>query len=236
MAIADFVAEAFETDALRAAIAARGVQHTAMGPWSAGTANVFLTDRPATTAARPARRSSPGAARGALRGAGGGGPGRRRGDPHRGRGRLDHDGATAGRPASSWPAARRSARGSSSAGADPKRRPDRRSSTPSSSGRGWAGGPATSGRPGRSPRSTWPSRACPGSPRPATAPRPAAGCAAGSSSRPGSTTLERAFDASKYGRMSDAPYLEATIPSPGRPGPRRRARSRARQVMSVHVQ
>ena len=25
--------------------------------------------------------------------------------------------------------------------------------------------------------------------------------------------MERAFDASKYGRMSDSPYLEATIPS-----------------------
>ena len=37
MAIADYVAEAFETDALRGAIASRAVQYTAMGPWSAGT-------------------------------------------------------------------------------------------------------------------------------------------------------------------------------------------------------
>jgi phytoene dehydrogenase-like protein len=36
MAVADFVAEAFETDALRAAIAWRGVQYCAMGPDSAG--------------------------------------------------------------------------------------------------------------------------------------------------------------------------------------------------------
>ena len=49
MAVADFVAEAFETDALRGAIAARGVQYTAMGPWSAV---------PATTAARRARPCS----------------------------------------------------------------------------------------------------------------------------------------------------------------------------------
>jgi phytoene dehydrogenase-like protein len=44
MAVADFVGEAFEDDGLRAAIAARGVQLTAMGPWSAGTAGVLLAD------------------------------------------------------------------------------------------------------------------------------------------------------------------------------------------------
>ena len=35
MAVADSVAESFESDALRAAIAWRGVALTAMGPWSA---------------------------------------------------------------------------------------------------------------------------------------------------------------------------------------------------------
>jgi len=44
MAIADFVAEWFETDALQAAIAWRGVQFTSMGPWSAGTTAVLLAD------------------------------------------------------------------------------------------------------------------------------------------------------------------------------------------------
>ena len=44
MAVADFVAESFETDALRAAIAWRGIQYTAMGPWSAGTTAVLLGD------------------------------------------------------------------------------------------------------------------------------------------------------------------------------------------------
>ena len=44
MAIADFVAESFETDALRGILAARGIQNTAMGPWSAGTTAVFLAD------------------------------------------------------------------------------------------------------------------------------------------------------------------------------------------------
>ena len=44
MAIADFVAESFESDALRAAIAWRAVQYTSMGPWSAGTTAVLLAD------------------------------------------------------------------------------------------------------------------------------------------------------------------------------------------------
>lgn len=44
MAVADVAQEHFETDAVRGAIAARGVQFTAMGPWSAGTASVMLAD------------------------------------------------------------------------------------------------------------------------------------------------------------------------------------------------
>jgi phytoene dehydrogenase-like protein len=44
MAVADFTAESFESDALRAAVAWRGIQYTAMGPWSAGTTAVLLAD------------------------------------------------------------------------------------------------------------------------------------------------------------------------------------------------
>jgi phytoene dehydrogenase-like protein len=44
MAVADFVAEHFERDEVRAAIAMRGVLYTAMGPWSAGTTAVLLAD------------------------------------------------------------------------------------------------------------------------------------------------------------------------------------------------
>ena len=44
MAVADFVAEAFETEPLRAAIASRGIQYSAMGPRSAGTALLLLSD------------------------------------------------------------------------------------------------------------------------------------------------------------------------------------------------
>src|SRR5439155_24381472 len=44
MAVADLVGEAFESDALRGAIAVRGIRYAAMGPWSAGTAAVLLAD------------------------------------------------------------------------------------------------------------------------------------------------------------------------------------------------
>jgi phytoene dehydrogenase-like protein len=44
MAVADLVAESFEDDGLRAAIAWRGVRFGAVGPWSAGTAAVLLAD------------------------------------------------------------------------------------------------------------------------------------------------------------------------------------------------
>jgi phytoene dehydrogenase-like protein len=44
MAVADFVAESFETDALQAVVAWRGVQYTSMGPWSAGSTAVLLAD------------------------------------------------------------------------------------------------------------------------------------------------------------------------------------------------
>jgi phytoene dehydrogenase-like protein len=42
MAVADLVAEWFETDLLQAAVAARAIHGTAMGPWSAGTGAVLL--------------------------------------------------------------------------------------------------------------------------------------------------------------------------------------------------
>jgi phytoene dehydrogenase-like protein len=48
MAVADFAGESFEDDALRAVIAWRGVRHTAMGPWSAGTTKVLLDDTAAS--------------------------------------------------------------------------------------------------------------------------------------------------------------------------------------------
>jgi phytoene dehydrogenase-like protein len=42
MAVADFASEFFETDLLRAAVAARGIYGAAMGPWSAGSTALLL--------------------------------------------------------------------------------------------------------------------------------------------------------------------------------------------------
>ena len=44
MAAADFVAESFSSEAVRATLAWRGVRYTAMGPWSAGSTQVLLAD------------------------------------------------------------------------------------------------------------------------------------------------------------------------------------------------
>jgi len=44
MAVADLVAESFESDPLRAALAWRGVRFGSVGPWSAGTASMLLMD------------------------------------------------------------------------------------------------------------------------------------------------------------------------------------------------
>jgi phytoene dehydrogenase-like protein len=44
MAVADLLQEAFETEAVRGPLSTRGVLYTACGPWSAGTAAVFLND------------------------------------------------------------------------------------------------------------------------------------------------------------------------------------------------
>lgn len=44
MAAADFAAESFDSEPIRATTAWRGVRYTAMGPWSAGTTSVLLAD------------------------------------------------------------------------------------------------------------------------------------------------------------------------------------------------
>ncbi len=79
MAVADFVAEAFETDALRAAIAWRGVRHSFLGPWSAGSTAILLGDSAGTDGGAAGQTvfaiGGPGALSealaGAIRGAGG---------------------------------------------------------------------------------------------------------------------------------------------------------------------
>jgi phytoene dehydrogenase-like protein len=73
MAIADYVAETFETEAMRGALAARATQYTAMGPWSAGTTAVLLSDSAGNDGGAPGQatiaRGGPGALAEALAGA-----------------------------------------------------------------------------------------------------------------------------------------------------------------------
>jgi phytoene dehydrogenase-like protein len=67
------VAESFDDDALRAAIAWRAIQFTAMGPWSAGTTAVLLADSAGNDGGAAGQtvyaRGGPGALVAALQGA-----------------------------------------------------------------------------------------------------------------------------------------------------------------------
>jgi phytoene dehydrogenase-like protein len=73
MAVADLVGETFESPVLRGALAARGVQYTSMGPWSAGTGAVFLNDGAGNDGGAAGQtvfaRGGPGGLTGALEGA-----------------------------------------------------------------------------------------------------------------------------------------------------------------------
>jgi phytoene dehydrogenase-like protein len=53
MAVADFVGDFFETELIRAVVAARGIFGTALGPWSAGSTAVLLLRAAAATDACP---------------------------------------------------------------------------------------------------------------------------------------------------------------------------------------
>ncbi len=234
MAIADFVAEAFETDPLRAAVATRGFQYTAMGPWSAGTTNVFLADSAGNDGGAAGQtiyaRGGPGALSEALaaavRAAGG--------EIRTGAEVVSI--ATSGDRASGVVLASGEEIGSRIvvAGADPKRvLTTLLDPVVVGPGMRWRAGnirtPGTVAKVNLALRAT---------------PRfPAAGDGAEAIGRlrgriviaPGIDHLERAFDASKYGRLSESPYLEATIPSLVDPGLVADAPD-GTQVISVHVQ
>ena len=166
--------------------------------------------RPATTAERPARRSTHAAAR-ARSWRRSSGAARAAGVEIRTGAEVvaitSRDGRATGVALASGEELTRPGRGRRhrpEAGPHPARRPGRRRSEPA------AGGRATSGRRARSPRSTSPSPAC------------RAFTAAGDETRlvrgrilvaPGIDAMERAHDAAKFGRLPDAPIMEATIPS-----------------------
>jgi phytoene dehydrogenase-like protein len=234
MAIADFVAEAFETDALRGVLAARAIHGTAMGPWSAGTAAVFLNDGAGNDGGAAGHsvfaRGGPGALAEALAGAVRAAGGEIRTDAEVAAIVTDDARATGVRLASGEEIGARIV----VAGADPKRVLTTLVD-PVTLGPGMRWRAANIRTPGTVATIAL---ALSGTPR-----FSAAGSGPEAEARlrgriviaPGIDHLERAFDASKYGQLSEEPYLEATIPSLIDPSLVDGAPAGS-QVMSVHLQ
>jgi phytoene dehydrogenase-like protein len=209
MAVADLVGEAFETDAVRAAIAWRGVRYCAVGPWSAGTATVLLMDSAGTDGGAAGEavyaRGGPGALSDALAAAARGAGAEIRTDAEVAS-VTTRDGRVTGVVLASGEEIEARAVVS---GADPKRTLvgllDPVALGPSL---GWRAGNIRT--PGVVAKVNFALRKLPTFP------------AAGGDERllrgrilvmPGIDAMERAFDASKYGHWSEQPILEATIPS-----------------------
>jgi phytoene dehydrogenase-like protein len=232
MAVADFVAEAFETDALRAVTAWPGVRHTAMGPWSAGTTAVLLADAAGTDGGAAGQtvfaQGGPGALAAALEGAAraagveirtGAGVASVTARDGRATGVVLDDGEEI--EAQSVVAA-----------VDPKQVLTALAD-PVTVGPSLRWRAANIRTPGTVAKVNL---ALAGLPR---------FTAAGDDGErllrgrilvaPGIDAIERAFDASKYGRLSEAPVLEATIPSLADPSLVAGAPAGA-HVMSIHVQ
>jgi phytoene dehydrogenase-like protein len=209
MAVADLVAESFETDALRAAIAWRGVRYGAVGPWSSGTASVLLMDGAGNDGGAAGEtvfaRGGPGALSGALAAAAQAGGAEIRLNAEVAS-ITSRDGRATGVVLADGEEIQ--AR-SVVSGADPKRTLlDLLDPVALGPSLGWRSGNIRT--PGVVAKVNL---ALNGLPR---------FTAAADDERllhgrivvaPGIDAMERAFDASKYGRWSEAPILEATIPS-----------------------
>ncbi|HUG29430.1 MAG TPA: NAD(P)/FAD-dependent oxidoreductase [Candidatus Limnocylindria bacterium] len=209
MAVADLVAESFETDAVRAALAWRGVRFGAVGPWSAGTAAVLLSDGAGNDGGAAGEtvfaKGGPGALSAALAAAA------------RAAGAEIRTGAEVARITSRDGRATGvvladgeeiAARGVVS-GVDPKRTlVDLVDPVALGPSLGWRAGNIRT--PGVVAKVNLALKKLPVF--------PAAGGDAGLLRgrivvAPGIDAMERAFDATKYGRWSEQPILEATIPS-----------------------
>ena len=239
MAIADFVAESFETDALRGILAARGIQNTAMGPWSAGTTAVFLADSAGNDGGAAGQtvyaRGGPGALSAALaaavRAAGG-------------EIRTDADVVTVtSRDGRATGVVLGSGEEISArivvAGIDPKKVLTGLVD-PVVVGPGLRWRAANIRTPGTVAKVNLALAGLPLFPAAGAGPEGERLLRGRIVIAPGIDYVERAFDASKYGAISSAPYLEATIPSLVDPtlvdDPKAGARRPARHVMSIHLQ
>lgn len=209
MAVADFVAESFEREEIRGALASRAVQYTAMGPWSAGTAAVLLMDSAGNDGGAAGQatfaRGGPAALAEALAAAAKAAGVEIRCNAPVARIATDAENRAIGVVLEGGEEIQARAVVS---GADPKRTLTR-----------WvdpvALGPRLSWRAGniRMPGVTAKvNLALSGLPAFAGADDPER-LTGRIVIAPSVDYLERAFDCSKYGRISDEPYLEATIPS-----------------------
>jgi len=228
MAVADLVAEWFETDLLQAAIAARAIHGTAMGPWSAGTGAVLLLGAaidPAPGGSSVSAAGGPGAVTRAMAEAA-----RKAGAEIRTgaevRQILVKDGVAAGvlmADGSEIPAT------TVVSSADPKRT-FLRLIDPIELEPGFITRMRNYRVPGTVAKINFALRGLP-------AFRGLSGDAAASLRGrvhvgPGIDYLERAFDASKYGESSAAPYLDIAFPSIADPS----IAPVGHHVMSVHMQ
>lgn len=209
MAVADLVAESFETDALRAVLAWRGVRFNSVGPWSAGTAAILLGDAAGNDGGAPGEtvfaRGGPGALAEALAAAA-----RAAGAEVRTGAEVVHITTSEGRATGVVLASGEeiAARGVVS-GVDPKRTlVDLVDPVAVGPSLGWRAGNIR--QPGVVAKVNLALRKL-----------PVFRAAGGDESllrgrivvAPGIDAMERAFDATKYGRWSESPILEATIPS-----------------------
>jgi phytoene dehydrogenase-like protein len=231
MAAADFVAEAFETDALRAAIAWRGVRFAAVGPWSGGSTANLLMDSAGNDGGAAGEtvyaRGGPGALTAALMAAA-----RSFGAQVRTGAEVvavtTKEGRTTG---VALAGGEEIAAARVVSGIDPKRTlldlldpvvvgPTLR----------WRAGNIR--QPGVVAKVNLVLAGTPRFPAAADDPRLLRGRIV---IAPGIDAMERAFDASKYGRPSDTPVLEATLPSLADPSLVDGARA-GTQVMSIIAQ
>ncbi len=209
MAVADLVAESFESEALRAALAWRGVRFGSVGPWSAGTAAMLLMDGAGNDGGAAGEtvfaRGGPGALSAALLAAAyeAGADVRTKAEVVR---ITSRDGAATGVVLVGGEEIQ--ARGVIS-GADPKRTlVDLVDPVALGPSLGWRAGNIRA--PGVVAKVNLALKRLPTFPA-------GAGDEAALRGRivvaPSIDAMERAFDATKYGRWSDQPILEATIPS-----------------------
>ena len=211
MSAADFLDQWFETDPLKATMSASGIIGTFLGVRSPGTAYVllhhYMGEIDGAFRAWGIPKGGTGgiseAIASAARSLG-------RGDPHRGARWRGSDRATAGRPASSSRAARRSPPSAVLASTD-VRRTFLRLLEPGTLDAGVRG----RGPPLQVPRQLGQGQpgASTGCPTSAACPARASTCAARSASAPRSTYMERAYDDAKYGHFSRRPYIDMIIPT-----------------------